>query len=67
MTSPDISTAKDPDLRTAMAALMRAGALARKAAIDAGTDLVLFKDGEIVLVEAKMLPRQSQTEAAPAP
>jgi HJR/Mrr/RecB family endonuclease len=66
MTSPDISTAKDPDLRTAMAALMRAGALARKAAMDAGTDLVLVKDGKLVLVEAKMLRRQSQPEAAPA-
>jgi hypothetical protein len=67
ITSPDISTAKDPDLRSAMAALMRASALARKAAMDAGTDLVLFKDGILVLVEANMLRRQSQAEAASAP
>jgi hypothetical protein len=67
MMRPDISTAKDPDLRTAMAALLRAGALARKAAIDAGTDLVIFKDGKLILVEAKMLRRQSQAETAPAP
>lgn len=64
---PDISTAKDPDLRTATAALVRASALARKVAIDTGTDLVFVKDGQLVFVEAKTLQLQPQAGAASAP
>jgi hypothetical protein len=66
MTQPDISTAKDPDLRSAMAALLRAGEAARKAAIEAGTDFVIVRDGQLVFVEAKKLRQEQQGEIASA-
>lgn len=49
-----------------MAALLRAGVLARKAAIDAGTDLVIVKDGQLVLLEATKLRQELQPEIAHA-
>ena len=60
MKQPDISNAKDPDLRSAMAALVRAGVLARKTAMDTDTDLVFVKDGRLVYVDAKT------TQSAPS-
>ena len=48
MNHTDITNAKDPDLRSSMGALLRAGMLARKAAKDTETDLVIVKDGRLV-------------------
>lgn len=67
MKQPDISTAKDPDLRSSRAALLRASALARKAAMETGTDLVIVKDGRLMFVEVKKRRDQSQVEDVSAP
>lgn len=53
MNPKDISQAKNPDLRAATAALVRAGQLARKEAIAAGTPLVIVKDGKLMFVDPK--------------
>ena len=58
MKTPDISTAKNPDLRASMAAMQRAAALARKTAIQTDTGIVIVRDGQIVHVSAQEL-RQS--------
>ncbi len=60
MKIPDISTAKDPDLRASMAAMQRAAALARKTAIQTDTGIVVAREGKIVYVSAQEL-RQSQS------
>ncbi len=59
MTTRDISTAKDPDLRASMAAMQRAAELARKTAIQTDTGIVIVRDGRIVHISAQEL-RQSQ-------
>lgn len=51
----DISTAKDPDLRTSAAALRRAVELARKTAIATGTDLIVVKAGKLTRIPAAAL------------
>jgi hypothetical protein len=66
MRQPDISQAKDPDLRASMAALLRAGTLARKAAADTDTDLVVVRDGRLVLVQFKTSQKGPPIEDAPA-
>jgi hypothetical protein len=63
MNHPDITKAKDPDLRSSMAALLRAGILARKAATDTETDLVIVKDGKIMRIPSETLKvRSDQSE-----
>lgn len=57
-----ISAAKDPDLRTAGAALLRAAELARQTAIQTGTNIVVMKDGRLTRISASELRRT----AAPA-
>jgi hypothetical protein len=49
-----------------MVALLRAGILARKAATDTETDLVIVKDGRLVWVEMKKSPHNAPAESAPA-
>jgi HJR/Mrr/RecB family endonuclease len=66
MNPKDISKAKDPDLRSAMAALLRASVLARKAAMDTGTDLVVVKDGKLMFVQVKTQHEQARAEDAVA-
>ncbi len=61
MKTPDISTAKNPDLRASMAAMQRAAALARKTAIQTDTGIVIVRDGRIVHVSAQEL-RQTASE-----
>ena len=61
MKTPDISTAKNPDLRASMAAMQRAAALARKTAIQTDTGIVIVRDGRIVHVSAQE-PRQTASE-----
>lgn len=55
MTTRDISTAKDPDLRASMAAMQRAAELARQTAIQTNTELVIVRDGCIVHLSAQEL------------
>lgn len=50
MSTHDIRTAKDPDLRGTLAALQRAALEARKTAIRTNTHLVIFQDGQIVRI-----------------
>lgn len=66
MNSADISQAKDADLRSSLAALRRAAALARKEAILTGTELVVVRDGRLVRIPAETLRRQAETESASA-
>ena len=65
MKSKDISEAKDPDLRASMAALKRASLLARKTAIQTGTNLVIVKDGQLLRLSAEELRQQAEPKDAP--
>ncbi len=60
MINNDISKAKDPDLRNALVALRRASLMARKTAIQTGTNIVLFKDGRMIRISAAELQRQEE-------
>ena len=62
MTTKDISEAKDPDLRSSMAALLRASQLARKIAIQTDTDLIIAKDGKLVRISPEELRREAETK-----
>lgn len=55
MKPKDISEAKDPDIRGSMAALQRAAELARKTAIQTGTDLIILKDGKLTRIPPEVL------------
>jgi hypothetical protein len=60
MINNDISNAKDPDLRNALAALRRATLMARKTAIQTGTNIVVVKDGRMIRISADELRRQEE-------
>ena len=60
MINNDISNAKDPDLRNALAALRRASLMARKIAIQTGTNIVVIRDGKMVRISADELRRQEE-------
>jgi hypothetical protein len=60
MKAQDLSKAKSPELRASLAALRRAGALARKTAIQTDTDLVIVQDGKLVRISADQLRREAQ-------
>jgi hypothetical protein len=62
MNAKEVTTAKDPDLRTALAALRRAALLARKTAIQTGTHLVIVEDGRLRRVSAAELAQQEATK-----
>lgn len=55
MKPEDISKAKDPDIRAALGALKRAALLARKTAIQTGTDLIVVKNGQLTRISTKEL------------
>ena len=55
MSRADISEAKNPDLRSSMAAMRRAAALARKTAIQTDTAIVVVRDGKVVRIPAAEL------------
>jgi hypothetical protein len=59
MNPRDISNAKDPDVRSSLTALRRAAALARKEAIQTNTDIVVVKDGRLLVIEAKTLRQEA--------
>lgn len=58
MNNKDISTAKDPDLRSSLAALQRAALLARQTAIQTNTNIVVVQDGQLVFIDAATLRQQ---------
>ena len=58
----DISHATDPDLRSSLAALRRAAELARREAIQTGTDIVVVRDGRLVRVDAKTLRQLAEDQ-----
>jgi hypothetical protein len=59
MKTKDISQAKDKDLRTSMAALLRAAASAREIAIQTGTAIVIHRDGKLVRISADELRKSA--------
>ena len=67
MKTKDISEAKDPDLRAAMAALQRAALQARKTAIQTGTNLVIVKDGQLLRISAEELSQQTEPKDVQKP
>jgi hypothetical protein len=67
MNTIDLSNARDPDVRSSLAALRRAAALARKEAIATNTDIVVVKDGRLLVIEAKTLREQAENGRAPTP
>lgn len=64
MKKPDISTAKDPDLRASLIAMRRAAALARKTAIQTNTGIVVVRDGQLLRITAQEL-REGQPPSKP--
>ena len=62
MKTKDISEAKDPDLRSSMAALLRASQQARQTAIQTNTDLIIAKDGKLVRISPEELRREAETK-----
>ena len=63
----DISQASDPDMRSSLVALRRAAALARKTAIETGTELVVVREGRIVRIPAETLRLQDDARQDSAP
>ena len=66
MNTRDISEAKDPDMRTAMAALKRAALQARKIAIKTGTRLIIVKDDQLLKISPEELRQQIEPNNTPA-
>ena len=64
MINNDISNAKNPDLRNALAALRRASLMARKIAIQTGTNIVVIRDGKMVRISADELRRQEENSSS---
>ncbi len=62
MKPPDIAEARSPEMRASMTALRRAAAMARRTAIQTGTDLVIIKDGVLVRVPPEQLLREAQEQ-----
>jgi hypothetical protein len=65
MSTKNISEAKDPDLRASVSAMHRAAELARKTALQTGTNLVVMKDGKIVEISAEDLAQTPLTQNHP--
>ena len=63
MKAKDISEAKDPDVRSSMAALQRAALLARQTAIQTGTNLVIVKDAQLLRISAEELRKEAKSKA----
>lgn len=51
----EISKAKNPDLRSSLAAMRRAAELAHKTAIQTNTEIIVVKDGKPVRISADEL------------
>ncbi len=55
MTAKELANAKNPDLRGSLAAMRRAGDLARKTAIQTDTGIIVVRDGKPVRISAAQL------------
>ena len=62
MNPKDISQAKNPGMRGAMAAMRRAADMARQVAIQTNTAIVQVKDGKPVRVTADNLRKQQSCQ-----
>lgn len=60
MSTPDLSTAKDPDLRNALKAMLRAAELARKTAIQTDTCIIISHEGKLVRISAEELKSRDE-------
>ena len=60
MTSQELSKAKNPDLRTSLAAMRRAAEMARSTAIQTNTENVIVKDGKPVRITAEELRKEQR-------
>jgi hypothetical protein len=62
MTEQQLAQAKNPDLRASLEAIKRAAELARKTAIQTGTDIVIVENEKIVRLSGNQLqPMLAQT------
>lgn len=55
MTQPDLSRAKNPDMRASLIAMRRAAEMARKIAIQTNTEIIVVRDGNPVRIPADQL------------
>jgi hypothetical protein len=62
MKAQDLAKAHSPELRASLTAMRRAAALARKTAIQTGTDLVIVKDGKLIRISADQLRQDAGEE-----
>ena len=60
LSTRDISEAKNPDMRGSLAAMRRAGEMARTTAIQTGTGIVVSRDGKPVKISAAQLRKGEQ-------
>lgn len=57
---PDLSKAKNPDLRASFVAMQRAAQQARRIAVQTDTALVVVKDGKLLRIPAAQLREQDE-------
>jgi hypothetical protein len=62
----DIAKAKDPVLRASVVAIRRAAKLARKTAIQTGTNLIIVRNGKLIRVPAKALRLAARSPGKPS-
>jgi hypothetical protein len=60
MTAQELALAKDKDLVASLQAIKRAAELARKQAIQTGTEIVIMRDEQIVHVSAEQLKQEGR-------
>lgn len=65
MTQPDLSHAKNPDLRASLVAMRRAAKMARELAIQTNTEIVIFRDGRLVRITADELREEGKAAELP--
>ena len=61
MTQPELSNARNPDLRASLAALQRAARMAREIAIQTNTAIVVVQNGKVVRISADELRKDQGT------
>ena len=67
MTPQELSKARNPDLRTSLAAMLRAAELARQTALQTGTAIIVVRDGKTVRITADELRREQRITLASLP
>lgn len=67
MTQHELSKAKNPDLRASLHALRCAAELARKTAIQNGTEIVGVRNGRLLRITAEQLRSNTLSESARPP